>query len=168
MSSIYNWVPEPPLEPVIRLSHELEPIPYHSPPERYTFNEDIRETVRQPVVSRTIRQVLRGYIPRLIATLLGREEVCSIDIYNDNLYGTVLRITTDLPAKEALELWLKLTDYLPYENHKIVLSVKWLGENNVSEDELIEYTVKIMIKSKVGPKALKGFDAARMVREARV
>jgi len=66
-----------------------------------------------------------------------------------------------------LELWLKLIDYLPYENYGIVLSVKWLGEKNVSEDELINYIVKIMIKSKIGPKALPGFDSTRMVQEAR-
>jgi len=48
--------------------------------------------------------------------------------------------------------------------NKIVLSVKWLGENNVSEAELIDYLVKIMIKSKVGPRALPGFDSVRMVQ----
>jgi hypothetical protein len=91
----------------------------------------------------------------------------SIEVYEDELYGRVARIKVNLPAKEALELWLKLIDYLPYEKYKIVLSVKWLGENNVSESELIDHLVKIMIKSKVGPKALPGFDAAHMVQELR-
>jgi hypothetical protein len=45
--------------------------------------------------------------------------------------------------------------------------VRWLGENNVSESELIDYLVKIMIKSKMGPRVLPGFDAARMVQELR-
>jgi hypothetical protein len=66
-----------------------------------------------------------------------------------------------------LELWLKIIDYLPYEKYKIVLAVKWLKENNVSESELIDYLVKIMIKLKVGPRALPGFDAVRMVQELR-
>jgi hypothetical protein len=118
-------------------------------------------------VPNTIYQTLRGYIPRLIATLLGRENICSVEIYNDSLYGAVALIKIDLPAKDALELWLKLIDYLPYEEYKIVLSLRWLGENNVSEDELVNYIVKIMIKSKIGPKALPGFDATRMVQEAR-
>jgi hypothetical protein len=91
----------------------------------------------------------------------------SIEIYDDSLYGTVARITTDLSAKDALDLWLKLIDYLPYEKYGVILSVKWLGENDVSEDELINYIVKIMVKSKIGPKALPGFDATRMVQEAR-
>jgi hypothetical protein len=62
----------------------------------------------------------------------------NIEVYEDELYGKVARITVNLPAKEALELWLKLIDYFPYEKYKIVLSVKWLGENNVSESELID------------------------------
>jgi hypothetical protein len=91
----------------------------------------------------------------------------SIEVYENEPYGRVARITVNLPAKEALELWLKLIDYLPYEKYKIVLSVKWLGENNVSESELIDYLVKIMIKSKVGPKALPGFDATHTVQRLR-
>jgi hypothetical protein len=51
--------------------------------------------------------------------------------------------------------------------NKIVLSVKWLGENNVSESELIDHLVKIMIKSKVRLRALAGFDATRMVQGLR-
>ena len=39
----------------------------------------------------------------------------SIEVYEDELYGKVARITVNLPAKQALELWLKLIDYFPYE-----------------------------------------------------
>ena len=45
--------------------------------------------------------------------------------------------------------------------------VKWLGENNVGESELIDHLVKIMIKSKARPKALPGFDSACVVQELR-
>jgi hypothetical protein len=91
----------------------------------------------------------------------------NIEIYEDKLYGRVARITTDLSAKEALELWLKLIDYLPYEKYNTILSVKWLGKNNVGESELIDYLVKIMIKLKIRPKALPVFDATYMVQELR-
>jgi len=109
--------------------------------------------------------VLQNYISSLMATFSGC--AYSIEVYEDELYGRVARITVNLPAKEALELWLKLIDYFPYEKYKIVLSVKWLGENNVSESELIDYLVKIMIKSKVGPKALPGFDSIHTVQSLR-
>jgi len=45
--------------------------------------------------------------------------------------------------------------------------VKWLGENNVSEFELIDYLVKIMINSKLRLKALPGFDATHTVQRLR-
>jgi hypothetical protein len=166
MSNVFNWTPEFPYaraELIIGSNSEPEQPPYYSSPEHGACPQ----IERPPEASSTIRQVLRGYIPSLIAALLGRESICSVDIYNDNLYGTVARITIDLPAKDALELWLKLIDYLQYENYKITLSLRWLGERNVSEDELINYIVKIMIKSKIGPKALPGFDAVRIIREAR-
>jgi hypothetical protein len=110
---------------------------------------------------------LRNHIPRLIATLLGKESVCNVEVYDDDLYGAVANITIDLPAKDALELWLKLIDYLPYADYRTISSLRWLGGNNVSEDELVSYIVKIMVKSKVGPKALPGFDAVRIVQEIR-
>jgi hypothetical protein len=110
---------------------------------------------------------LRNHIPGLIATLLGKESVCNVEVYDDDLYGAVANITIDLPAKDALELWLKLIDHLSYENYKTVLSLRWLGDNNVSEEELVNYIVKITIKSKVGPKALPGFNAVRIAQEIR-
>jgi len=70
---------------------------------------------------------LRNHIPGLIATLLGEESVCNVEVYDDDLYGAVANITIDLPAKEALELWLKLIDHLSYEDYKNVLSLRWLG-----------------------------------------
>ena len=158
MLNISYWILEPHLEPATRPSSEPES--YYSPPQPFTF---IKPLELEELNS--IRQVVRGYISGLI-TMLSRSAY-SIEIYDDNLYGTVAKITTDLSAKDALELWLRLIDYLAYENYRIVLSVTWLGENNVSEDELINYIVKIMIKSKIGPKALPGFDAVRMVKEVR-
>jgi hypothetical protein len=156
VSSSLNWVFESSLESTIRPG-----LPLDQPPCYPSQVEESSEGLN------TICQVLRGYIPSLVVALLGRENVCSVDTYYNHLYGAVVNVTVDLPAREALELWLKLIDYLPYEKYGVVLSLKWLGENNVSEDEFINYMVKIMVKSKVGLKALPGFDAVHMVGEAR-
>jgi hypothetical protein len=96
------------------------------------------------------------------------ERVKGVKIYRDDLYGTVALVETDLSARDALELWLKLIDCFPYEKYGTVISLRWLGENNISGGELVDYLVKIMIKSKVGPRALPGFDAVRMTRETRL
>jgi hypothetical protein len=161
MSNASNWVLES-LEPIVKPSSEPELL-YYSPPSQY----DLPKSKEREELNTILRDYIPRLIPRLIATLLGKENVCSVEIYNDNLYGAVALIKTNLSAKDALELWLKLIDCLPYEKYGVVLSLQWLGENNVSEGELIDYAVKIMIKSKIGPKALPGFDATRMVQEAR-
>jgi hypothetical protein len=143
--------------------------PLESEQPSYTFIGDkdinIKDISSSSEKSDTIFQRLIMYISTLV-TKLSRCSY-SIETYEDNLYGTVIEIKTDLSAKSALELWLKIIDYLPYKDYGFVISVKWLGENDVSEDELIDYMVKIMIKSKIGPRGLLGFSATRMVQEAR-
>jgi hypothetical protein len=167
MSNVFNWIIEPPLEPIIKPSPESEQPVYYTPPASLTFYEkNIKNLeVGKPIEVQYFSQVLKRYISSLMATF--SISTYNVEIYEDSFYGRVARITTDLSAKEALELWLKLLDYLPYEKYNTVLSVRWLGKNNVSESELIDYLVKIMIKSKLRPKALPGFDSVRMVQELR-
>jgi hypothetical protein len=167
MSNVFNWIIEPPLEYIIRPSPESKQPVYYTPPAYLTFYEkNIKNLeVGKPIEVQYFSQVLKRYISSLMATF--SISTYNVEIYEDSFYGRVARITTDLSAKEALELWLKLLDYLPYEKYNTVLSVRWLGKNNVSESELIDYLVKIMIKSKVRPRALPGFDSVRMVQELR-
>jgi hypothetical protein len=80
MSNVFNWInwiPEFPYaraELIIGPNSESEQPPYYSSPEH-----GVRPQIERPrEVSGTIRQVLRGYIPSLIATLLGRESICSV------------------------------------------------------------------------------------------
>jgi hypothetical protein len=92
-------------------------------------------------------------------TLTGRSVIKNIIIYNDPDYGPVIRLVVDLDAREALELWLKLVELLSYSRYRIVIGVKWLGKNNVSKDELVNYIVKIMIESGLRTIVLKHIDA---------
>jgi len=180
MSSIFNWAVESYAEFTIKPSPDLEQPLYYSMLRYYGSAGYVREissketerssmTAIQQILlgSYTIQQILKSYIPNLIAKLLGKDVICSVDVYSDNLYGTVIRVTTDLSARNALELWLKLLDYLPYKEYGVTLTLRWLGENNVSRDELIDYMVKIMIKSRTGPKALPGFDSVLIARKER-
>jgi hypothetical protein len=167
MSNVFNWIIEPPLEPIIRPSPESEQPVYCTPPEYLiSYEKNIKNLgMDRPIKVEYVSRVVKRYIFSLMATF--SISAYKVEIYEDRLYGIVARITTYLSAKEALELWLKLLDYLPYEKYNTVLSVRWLGKNNVSESELIDYLVKIMIKSKVRPRALPSFDATRMVQELR-
>jgi len=91
----------------------------------------------------------------------------NVMIYSDPNYGLVMRLIVDLNAKDALELWLRLVEKFPYRRYGIVLGVRWTGENNVSEDELINYVVKIMITSGLEPIAKRALDVVGELREER-
>jgi hypothetical protein len=103
----------------------------------------------------------------LTREITGKDVIRSVETYEDPDYGKVILITVDLDAKEALELWLKLTKQFPYTIHGIVIGVKWLGENNITENELIDYIVKIMVESGLKPKVKEPFDIVKELREER-
>ena len=102
-----------------------------------------------------------------VANIAGRDVVRNAMIYRDPNYGLSIRLIVDLNAKEALELWLRLVEKFPYSRYGIVLGVRWTGENNVSEDELISYVVKIMITSGIEPVAKRALDVVGELREER-
>jgi len=71
---------------------------------------------------------------------------------------------TSLPiVLRPLELNLKLQEMFP----RIPVIVKWTGEADVSESELVDYFLEIMARGGFKPRAPPGFDAVEAVREAR-
>jgi hypothetical protein len=106
-------------------------------------------------------------ITLLVREITGRDVIRSVKTYEDPDYGKVVSITVDMNAKEALELWLKVSKLIPYDKYNVIICVKWLGENNITKEELIDYIVKIMIESGLKPKALEPFDIVRELREER-
>jgi hypothetical protein len=73
----------------------------------------------------------------------------------------------DLNARKALDLWLKLVRLIPYERYGVVIGVRWLGEDNVSRDELVDYLVKIMVEGGLRTTALEPLDVVRGLRGER-
>lgn len=135
---------------------------YYSPPHPYVIAKSEKRLTNPPILA----DLIRNYVHSLVNTL-SKGRIHYMDLSFDELYGTVIKVTTDLSARESLELWLKLVEELPYEKYKIVLAVEWIGENDVSQDELIDYLTKIMIKSGLKPVALPGFNAVHAIREER-
>ena len=68
-------------------------------------------------------------------------------------------------AREAFESWLKLLDKIDTKDLGINIRVDWTGEDNLSDDELVDYMVEIMLKSGVGPKVSEEFDSVKAVRK---
>jgi hypothetical protein len=106
-------------------------------------------------------------ISHLARELTGRDVIRGIVTYGDPDYGPVVRLVVDLDAREALELWLKLVRHIPYKRYGIVIGVRWLGENNVSKDELVDYVVKIMVEGGLRTIALGPLDVVKELRGER-
>jgi hypothetical protein len=130
-----------------------------------TSQEETIETIK--MINWELVSSLLTIVIEQVLTLTGRSVIKNIFIYNDPDYDPVIRLVVDLDAREALELWLKLVELLSYSRYKIVIEVKWLGKNNVSKDELVNYIVKIMIKSSLRTIVLKHVDAVKELREER-
>jgi len=106
-------------------------------------------------------------LSRLARELTGRDVVRGIVAYGDPDYGPVVRLVVDLDAREALDLWLKLVKLIPYERYGIVIGVRWLGEDNVSRDELVDYVVKIIVEGGLRTTTLEPLDVVRELRGER-
>jgi len=106
-------------------------------------------------------------LSRLARELTERDVIQGIVTYSDPDYGPVVRLVVDLNAREALDLWLKLVRLIPYTGYGVVIGVRWLGEDNVSRDELVDYLVKIMVEGGLRTTVLEPLDVVRGLRGER-
>jgi hypothetical protein len=108
-------------------------------------------------------------VGELIEAELARRGISGykLERYHDPDWGHVCTVEVGLNAREALELWLGLARLIPYRDYGVVVGVRWLGEDDVSEDELVDYSVKIMVESGLRSKALEPFDVVKELREER-
>jgi hypothetical protein len=108
-------------------------------------------------------------VVELIEAELARRGISGyrLERYHDPDWGQVYTVEVGLNAREALELWLGLARLTPYTEYGVVVGVRWLGENNVSEDELADYLARIMVESGLRSKAVEPLDVARELREER-
>jgi len=102
-----------------------------------------------------------------LASAMGRGAVREVRVYVDPRYGPTVRLVVDLDARQALELWQRLAEAFPYRRLGLVLGVKWTGENNVSENELVDYIVKIMRTAGLRPAARKPLSIVEEMLEER-
>lgn len=113
----------------------------------------------------------RGHIDELIdtifdvANMISRDKVEKVTHGYDAEFGNIIRIGLAQDAREAFESWLKLLDKIDTKDLGINIRVDWTGEDNLSDDELVDYMVEIMLKSGVGPKVSEEFDSVKAVRE---
>jgi len=131
-----------------------------------TFTISYTSTSQESSSQRLLEE-LRLAIRVTIASIMGRDIVREVRVYVDPCYGPTIGLVVDLDAKQAFELWQKLVEVFPYKRFGIVLGVKWTGENNVSEDELVDYIVKIMRIAGLRPVARKPLNIVEEMLEER-
>jgi hypothetical protein len=88
---------------------------------------------------------------------------CKVGARDDPDWGCVYEVAVDANARKALEVNLKLQEKLP----GIPIVVEWAGEKDVTDEELVDYLVKIAVKGGFRVEAPPGFNAVKAVRELR-
>ena len=88
---------------------------------------------------------------------------CKISTRYDPDWGCVYEVKVDAGARKALEVNLKLQEKFP----GIPIIVEWAGEKDVTDEELVDYLVRIAVKGGFRVEAPPGFDAVKAVRELR-
>jgi hypothetical protein len=145
------------------------PITYSTPYQTYSLVSQVESTQRESMqtVWNWLVRGLSTTVLELASRLTGRDVIRGIVTYSDPDYGPVIRLVVDLNAREALDLWLKLVKLIPYTKYGVVIGVRWLGEDNVSKDELVDYVVKIMAEGGLRTIALRPLDVVRELRGER-
>jgi hypothetical protein len=109
-----------------------------------------------------------GVVELIEAELARRGISCyKLEWYHDPDWGQVYAVEVCSNAREALELWLGLARLIPHTEHGVVVGVRWLGENDVSKDELANYLARIMVESGLRTKAVEPLDVVRELWEER-
>jgi hypothetical protein len=144
-------------------------IAYPAPYQTYSLVPQVESTQRESMqtVWNWLVRGLSTTVLELASRLTGRGVIRGLVTYSDPDYGPVIRLVVDLNAREALDLWLKLVRLIPYTKYGVVIGVRWLGENNVSKDELVDYVVKIMVEGGLRTIALRPLDVVRELRGER-
>ena len=122
-----------------------------------TISFIIAKSLFRGVVVEIVKSVVVQELTRLINARY------SISVEEDADWGFMYIITLETSARKALEVNLELQKRFP----GIPIVVKWTGSMDLSEEELIDYIVRIAraggFKAKVPP----GFCSVEVVREIR-
>ena len=104
---------------------------------------------------------MKEIIARELKRLSEREY--SISVMEDADWGYIYIVTLERSAREALEVNLELQRKFP----GIPIVVKWTGAMDLSDEELIDYVVKITRAGGFKARAPQGFSSVEAVREVR-
>jgi hypothetical protein len=108
-------------------------------------------------VVEAIRSVIAHELTRLVNARY------SIGVEEDADWGYIYNVTLETGVRKALEVNLELQRRFP----GIPIVVKWTGSMDLSDEELIDYIVRIARAGGFKAKAPQGFSSVEAVRDVR-
>jgi len=98
---------------------------------------------------------------------IGENIIKNISIEIDPEWGTVVYVTVDLPVRETMELWLRSAKKYPYKDTGIHLVFRSLGEKNITDMELTDYLVSILLVNDIRPRLSRPINITEELRRER-
>jgi hypothetical protein len=115
----------------------------------------------KPPFREVVVEVIKSIIAHELARLTSARY--SISVVEDADWGFVYIITLEASARKALEVNLELQRRLP----GVPIVVRWLGSTDLSEEELVDYVLRVARAGGFKAKAPRGFSSVEAVREVR-
>ena len=103
----------------------------------------------------------------MIKKEIGENIVKNISIEIDPDWGTVVYVSVDLSLRETMELWLKLAKKYPWKDTGIHLVFRSLGEKNITDIELTNYLVSILLVNDIRPRLSRPINITEELRRER-
>jgi hypothetical protein len=117
--------------------------------------------IAKPPFREVVVEVIKSIIAHELTHLVNARY--SISVVEDAEWGFVYIITLEVSARKALEVNLELQRRFP----GIPIVVKWVGSMDLSEEELVDYVVRITRAGGFKARAPQGFSSVEAVREVR-
>jgi hypothetical protein len=129
------------------------------------LSQDIVNVIFSITAKSSFREVVVEVIKSIIAHELARLTSArySISVVEDTDWGLVYVVTLEANAREALEANLELQRRFP----GVPIVVKWTGDTDLSEGELVDYVLRVARAGGFKARAPRGFSSVEAVREVR-
>jgi hypothetical protein len=115
----------------------------------------------KPPFREVVVEVMKSVIAHELARLTSARY--SISVVEDADWGLVYIVTLEASAREALEVNLELQRMFP----GTPIVVKWTGDTDLSEEELVDYVLRVARAGGFKARAPRGFSSVEAVREVR-
>jgi len=103
-------------------------------------------------------------IKNTLKRYLGDKLICC-DLEYDEKYGNCIRVLVSDNASNAVKIWLQVLDGVKHLG--VPIFFEWLGENDLSPEELGMHVANALTKMELHPATEKPIDILKILKEER-